>query len=98
MGSLYSSPLLPFTALEQLCSGDAGFAQAEMPAFMHAARALHRPQPSGKKIQVTTSIYLMYTLQPVRQASSSNTADIPERLESRGGKEWEGKVRTFGLA
>lgn len=33
----------------ELCSGDAGFAQAEMPGFMHAIRTLDRPQLSGKK-------------------------------------------------
>lgn len=62
------------------CSGVAGFAQAEVLGFICAAGALNRAQLSMKKILVTTSIYLMETLQSVRQTSSSNTADVPERL------------------
>lgn len=51
-----------------------------MLGFICAAGALNRAQLSMKKILVTTSIYLMETLQSVRQTSSSNTADVPERL------------------
>lgn len=58
-----------------------------MLGFMCAAGALNRAQLSRKKIQVTASIYLMHTLQSVRQTSSSNTADIPERLS--GGERWQ---------
>lgn len=58
-----------------------GFAQAEMPGFLCIARALDRGQLSGKKNQqACTSICLIQTLQSAMQASSLNSADIPERL------------------
>lgn len=65
----------------ELCSGDVGFAQAEMSGFLCVAGALDRGQLSGKKSQQAyTSICLIQTLQSARRASSSNSADIPERL------------------
>jgi len=44
----YSYVAIHYTRAE-LCSGDVGFAQAEMPGFLRVARALDRGQLSGKK-------------------------------------------------
>lgn len=44
----HCSVAIPYTRAE-LCSGDIGFAQAEMPVFLCIARALDRGQLSGKK-------------------------------------------------
>lgn len=65
----------------ELRSGDVGFAQAEMRGCLCVAGALDRGQLSGKKNpQAYTSICLIQTVQSARQASSSNSADVPERL------------------